>query len=116
MTEYIEREAALKLIEKEKLEATELCVPAECKKDFAAGLYRAEKIIKQIPTADVVKVVHGEWVHKTTYGQLEECNCSLCGQLMTTIEGKRMNYCCNCGAKMDVTDTNVGSKEKNDKE
>ena len=69
-----------------------------------ARLYVSDFVCEQmenIPTADVVEVKHGEWIYKTTYGQLDECNCSLCGQLMTTIEGKRMNYCCRCGAKMD---------------
>lgn len=46
-------------------------------------------------------VRHGRWVHAKTYYDLDECNCSLCGQLMTTEIGKRMNYCPNCVAKMD---------------
>ena len=44
---------------------------------------------------------HGRWVHAKTYYESDECNCSLCGQLMTTKIGKRMNYCPNCGGKMD---------------
>ena len=48
-----------------------------------------------------VPVVHGMWVYAKTYYDLDECNCSLCGQLMTTAIDKRMNYCPNCGAKMD---------------
>ena len=77
--------------------------------DFMQTIAEAENrmifdILKGIESesaADVEVVRHGEWIYKTTYGQLDECNCSLCGQLMTTIEGKRMNYCCRCGAKMD---------------
>lgn len=44
--------------------------------------------------------VHGEWTHARTYYEIDECNCSLCGQLMTTAIDKRMNYCPNCGAFM----------------
>lgn len=43
----------------------------------------------------------GMWIFKRTYYEADECNCSICGQLMTTANGKRMNYCPNCGAKMD---------------
>lgn len=51
--------------------------------------------------ADFQEVKHGEWVYNLTYYESDECNCSLCGQLMTTAKGVRMNYCPNCGAKMD---------------
>ena len=64
------------------------------------GLSLAMRMARKEPTADVAEVKHGEWIYKTTYGQLEECNCSLCGQLMSTVEGKRMNYCPKCGADM----------------
>lgn len=52
-------------------------------------------------TADVVEVRHGEWVYTNTYREVDECNCSLCGQLMTTFKNTRMNYCPHCGQKMD---------------
>lgn len=45
---------------------------------------------------------HGEWVFKRRYYDADECNCSECGQLMTTHAGKRMNYCPRCGCKMDL--------------
>ena len=45
---------------------------------------------------------HGRWIYKSTYYELDECNCSECGQLMTTPHGKRINFCPNCGAKMDL--------------
>lgn len=46
--------------------------------------------------------IHGRWIYERTYREADECHCSLCGQLMTTQKGKRMNYCPNCGAKMDA--------------
>ena len=50
--------------------------------------------------ADYTKARHGEFIHSKTYYDADECNCSLCGQLMTTAKGIRKNYCPNCGAKM----------------
>ena len=58
------------------------------------------RIISEVPTIEAEPVRHGRWVHAKTYYESDECNCSLCGQLMTTKIGKRMNYCPNCGAKM----------------
>lgn len=59
-------------------------------------------MLYEMPSEDVAKVRHGRWVYARTYYMADECNCSLCGQLMTTAVGKRMNYCPNCGAKMDL--------------
>ena len=60
-----------------------------------------DMIFCMLPAEDVSPVRHGRWEHSRTYYELDECNCSLCGQLMTTAIDKRMNYCPNCGAKMD---------------
>lgn len=60
-----------------------------------------KSILKDAPTIEAEPVRHGRWVHAKTYYDADECNCSLCGQLMTTKIGNRMNYCPNCGAKMD---------------
>lgn len=53
------------------------------------------------PTADVAEVRHGEW----EYLNLSECwQCSDCGVLMRidgTPKDNYLNYCPNCGAKMD---------------
>lgn len=47
------------------------------------------------------EIKHGRWIYKRTYYEADECNCSLCNQLMTTAKGIRMNYCPKCGAEMD---------------
>lgn len=44
---------------------------------------------------------HDEWLYKSSYYEADECDCSLCGQMVTTAKGVRMNFCPNCGAKMD---------------
>ena len=47
-------------------------------------------------------VMQGHWIYSEEYGDLVTNKCSLCGQAMTTYEGKLMNYCPNCGAKMNL--------------
>ena len=42
----------------------------------------------------------GHWIEGGIYRDVIECNCSECGQLMTTAATVRMNFCPNCGAKM----------------
>ena len=92
--EYIEREAATRIL----TEAADAYGTYTTER----GIYlTAREKVKNIPAADVAEVVHGKWVYAKTYYDIDECNCSLCGQLMTTAIDKRMNYCPNCGAKMD---------------
>lgn len=52
-------------------------------------------LILEQPTADVEPVRHGRWEGKTY-------KCSLCGKWIDPLQGDAdMNYCPNCGAKMD---------------
>ena len=56
--------------------------------------------IADLPAADVVEVVHGEWVWKELCGEVGYMLvCSECEES----EGAcvRFDYCPNCGAKMD---------------
>lgn len=53
-------------------------------------------------SADVAPVVHGRWKYKEEWGKLLTNSCSVCGQILTTKRGEEMNYCPNCGAKMDA--------------
>jgi DNA-directed RNA polymerase subunit RPC12/RpoP len=62
-------------------------------------------LLHRQPTADVVEVNHGEWLEKEeVYGDVYY-TCSNCNNDWTTIDGTPqdnfMNYCPNCGAKMD---------------
>ena len=54
--------------------------------------------IDVLPRADVVEVVHGQWV----YDHWCEFKCSNCGHWSDSkpYKGKE-NYCPNCGAKME---------------
>lgn len=53
--------------------------------------------IDVLPRADVIKVVHGRWVHKGAW----HIECSECKHVLAHI-GEAKNYCPNCGAKMDL--------------
>lgn len=83
MAEYIEREKALQLLNKNSI----------TKKITLADGVSIYNTIEKIPTADVVEVRHGEWI---AYG-LRNPQCSLCKKYHISKD----NYCPNCGAKMD---------------
>ena len=83
MAEYIDREAAKKLLVQ----------------DYA---YAAANLLDYLVAADVEEVKHGRW-NKVSWWQHQnryECNeCSLCG---CRVKPKfTYNFCPNCGAKMD---------------
>ena len=71
-------------------------------------LFKADDIfqaLKDAPTVDAVEVVHGRWVYNTD-DFTPAYRCSACGYNKPMIAGERvsqgaMNYCPNCGAKMD---------------
>lgn len=107
MAEYIEREAAI-------IELYGMGV--------ASGMDIALNRVKSVPAADVAPVRHGRWVMKhrhhggfrrytgvDDYGEqhtitvderieLDEPYCQFCGKWN---ESLYLNYCPNCGAKMD---------------
>ena len=85
--EYIEREAALEIINS---------------LNIASALYAGRKIIN-LPPADVAPVRHGRWLGWGKSGTPTYENygtCSVCGE-DAEIYTEHRNYCPNCGAKMD---------------
>ena len=96
MTEYIEREAAVKVFNNFDAGRADsppftLLTPEE----FAEYLY-------ELPTADVAPVVHGRWVDNGIPDSMLS-GCSVCG---FTCGSSSFFYCPNCGAKMDGGDGN----------
>ena len=84
--EYIEREAALKIIYDK----------------WFTTCSRISNSIRELAAADVVPVVHGEWIALDRTEMFTELKCSHCGHLMLTgANSLYPNYCPNCGAKMD---------------
>ena len=93
MAEYIEREAILREIERrESLMVGDKLVSVDAMKSF----------IKNRPAADVAPVRHGRWVHEHMSEGYAWVICSECEAVIHKILiNKRLNYCPNCGAKMD---------------
>ena len=79
MAEYIEREAAVEALDV------------------------AERFLRSIPAADVVPVVHGEWVMAAAYndGVINTAYCSVCRTFLPVCHWDYHNFCPTCGAKMD---------------
>lgn len=88
MDEYIEREAAIRVVnEQSSLTMTR------------SGLIDS---ISKLPAADVAPVRHGLWVHEHISEGYAWVMCSECEAVIHKILiNKRLNYCPNCGAKMD---------------
>ena len=96
MAEYIEREATLNVL-----------------RNLGSRDYRREKgtimdAMKMImnshytPSADVAEIKHGKWLdnHNSTF------TCSVCGR-----KASKMDYCGNCGARMDGDGVTVLNEE-----
>lgn len=101
MAQYIESEAVNKLLQKE--------IERTWHRVWGSVIWELYHKISQIPTADVVEVVHGEWKEidniviengmLTSKGTTWCCN--VCGEARKTRTKPNMNFCPNCGAKMD---------------
>lgn len=91
MTEYIEREAALRF--QDELEPV-LCMPPDKSGVFSATR-DAELVsyIQNIPAADVKKPLKGWW---GKYGNTDYFFCSCCCHIFE----KKTAFCPDCGAEM----------------
>ena len=61
-------------------------------------------LVKEMPTIDAEPVKHGKWIYKGVRGRFPACECSVCGNVENAdwaVLGDNVNYCPNCGAKMD---------------
>lgn len=67
----------------------------------ACDVQDALDAIDDMATIDAAPVVHGEWVN-VVGGFFEMGRCSVCGGQWPTAGG--LNFCPNCGAKMEVRD------------
>ena len=65
-------------------------------------LLRVKSMVSKAPAADVAPVRHGWWVHEHISEGYAWVICSECEAVIHKILiNKRLNYCPNCGAKMD---------------
>lgn len=91
MDEYISREAAYR-------EIMALTLIPHISPIASAGVQKAAHVVHEIPSADVAPVRHGRWVvEEKDFGFAP---CSLCGEIHE-VDAEPINYCPNCGAKMD---------------
>ena len=96
MAEYIEREAALSLVQPDAPEDEKAAVT------IATAKKLVRSIVRRTPAADVAPVVHGHFVHdgpRFAHG-VDWWHCSNCGRLASGVE-TRFDYCPWCGARMD---------------
>ena len=123
MDEYLKREAVINRIKEYALDVYDIDLDDSSqfagnsvKENFCEGLYEATELVNDIPTADVVPVVHGRWIpireSEMTGWQPELAGrdpiggyvCSACKEESVfdcNDEFVLSNYCPNCGAKMD---------------
>lgn len=98
MAEYIEREAAIKVLRGKAI--------AKYPASFCMGLFAASNELGDIPSADVAPVRHGRWDRvipsKSAAKWSSKVSCSVCHNAGYN----HFNYCPNCGAKMDGGDDN----------
>ena len=119
MTEYIEREAIMEFpIRKDR------CDKEHANEHFIFGVESVLEYVENLPAADVVPVVHGQWEwfeewYPSTPDHPMECEDYgwRCGECKTALEDMvggcwddsydepKLNYCPNCGAKMDGGDS-----------
>ena len=94
MAEYIERESLIEVLRKSH------SYHARTSRDSSL-LGRDIRLVKEQPAADVVEVVHGEWIWN------EDCECWVCSvcelSALNNYRGLSVNseYCPHCGKKMD---------------
>lgn len=75
--------------------------------DIAAGIAVGIKndVIKTLPAADVVEVVHGYWIiTEEILETIRECSCCHCKTYYPkplSFNVRKSPYCEDCGAKMD---------------
>ena len=61
--------------------------------------------VPTMQTIEVEPVKHGRWIDiREAYNDVPQSKCSLCGCKIIGLES-RYNYCPNCGAKMDLEET-----------
>ena len=88
------------------------CDFEECKQ---VGFCVDYENINQLPTVDAVEVIHGHWeIRPNPYRVFAyEFACSVCGgwKHKLSYEHENMNYCPNCGAKMDGGNEDGATKD-----
>jgi len=108
MPEYIERDTAIREIERAMVAVLNDMPISELTKEIYTMAHRhCIDVLAIIPAADVQPVRHGRWMSgKEPVGPVSIFvpHCSVCGAIVP-VDISRYKYCPNCGAKMDGGDT-----------
>lgn len=96
MAEYIDRDGLL-----EEIEAAEKHGGMG---SVVAGTLR--RYVKRMPAADIVPVVHGEWIEAVTQTGDKCVECSVCHEHENPNAVIKGRFCWHCGAKMDGKEPN----------
>lgn len=100
MTEYIDKSAAVRILEAK----SDMAVCTDAQPYFMA----AAKMIGLLPSADVAPVIHARWHYTDAYPHGVYCsNCNrkfLHNMEWIGIYDIPTKYCPNCGAKMDESE------------
>lgn len=91
MSRYIDADAF-----DERIRISVGLVEEELTDDYKDGVRCTLEMLKTQPTADVVEVVHGEWIDTET----GECKCSHCKNIYEIKAKFLYSYCPICGANM----------------
>lgn len=98
----------MRLIDADELKKNfqdELCkgiACAECSIQVE-GFCRVERWIDIAPTIEVEPVKHGRWINvKISISGNSSAECSLCGAVVHNNFSNVINYCPNCGARMNA--------------
>lgn len=65
----------------------------------------AYNAVANVPSSDVIPVIHAEWIKRNGYTECSNCDYWY-ESPETEDEGDRSNYCPNCGARMDGVKNN----------
>ena len=71
----------------------------DCYCEWGFSRKAIEDIVQNIPTVDVVPVIHGRWVMKETMIRSPFAKNAYCSECLEET-GYAYNYCPNCGADM----------------
>lgn len=105
MNEYISRQDVWKLISElqkfyeEERETAEDCEEESMYVGSINALTAMEDGLSDIPAADVLPVVYGEWVKNEKQDKESISCCSACGYPVSPFWAES-NFCPNCGARM----------------
>ena len=125
MAEYIEREATIARIKKYALDVYDIDLDDEKQfagkslaENYCEGLYEATEWVDDIPSADVVPVVHGRWERSENesndeafsltdeeawyYWKCSVCHEDICYHDAPMGRSFLPKYCPNCGARCDL--------------